>query len=185
MNQLPNAFIFMKVGNHAGETLEVILERKRQELARVGRIFWGYGGTSCHPLSQVQPFVRTHVQRQGSVYLVMQPINSRADPDVLPAREYSEDGVRWKPIPEGILVTGSRYAFVLDEIKPAELNMNASDYLVDVGPSRGKCAAEYLKGHVDKACLVRNPDQGERELAEPDRFTLAARLQEPYAVLLR
>ena len=38
---LPTAFIFMKVGNHAGETFESILERKRREFDRAGKIFLG------------------------------------------------------------------------------------------------------------------------------------------------
>lgn len=37
---LPTAFIFMQVGNHAGETFETIMERKRREFDRAGKIFW-------------------------------------------------------------------------------------------------------------------------------------------------
>src|SRR5438477_290714 len=58
MANLPDRFLFMKVGNHANETWEQILERKRKEYDRTGRTFWGYGGTTCHPLGVVQPFAR-------------------------------------------------------------------------------------------------------------------------------
>ena len=96
---LPTAFIFMKVGNHAGETFETILERKRREFDRAGKIFWGYGGTTLHPIKHVQPFVKSWIQNAGAIQLVMEPINSKADPDLLPAREYSADGIAWEPNP--------------------------------------------------------------------------------------
>ena len=123
-DQLPEAFIFMRVGNHAGESFESILERKQREFEDAGKIFWGYGGTTLHPLRHVQPFARLWIPQQGSVRIVMEPIDSKADPDILPANEYSAAGVNWEPIPSGIEVTGSRYAIVLDEIMPGQLNLN-------------------------------------------------------------
>ncbi len=179
-----DAFIFMKVGSHAGESLEDILVRKNREYSSTGMIFWGYGGTSCHPLSQAQPFARLHAKKRGGVYLVMQSIFSQADPDIVPATQYSADGVTWVDIPEGISVTGSRYAFILDEIKPNSLEMNPSEFVVDVGPSRGKSAEEYLRGHVDKACLIRSSAGAVREVA-PKKIDFVAQLKDPYAVLLR
>jgi hypothetical protein len=62
---------------------------------------------------------------------------SNADPDLLPAEEYSADGVHWLPIPKGITVVGSRYAMILGEIKPGELIINPADYEVVIGKSRG------------------------------------------------
>src|SRR4051812_41611270 len=115
MLTLPDCFLFMKVGDHAGEPWEAILERKRREFTKAGMIFWGYGGTACHPLSQVQPFARLSIKQQGRIFLVMEHIDSKADPDIVPATQYSSDGINWKPIPEGISVLGSKYAFVLDE----------------------------------------------------------------------
>jgi hypothetical protein len=41
MDNPPEAFIFMKVGNHASENFNAILERKNRERERAGRIFWG------------------------------------------------------------------------------------------------------------------------------------------------
>jgi hypothetical protein len=92
MNNPPEALIFMKVGNHASENFEAILERKNHECERAGRIFWGDGGTACHSLMQVQPFARLYVKKQGCIYLPMEPIDSKTDPDIDPAREYSDDG---------------------------------------------------------------------------------------------
>ena len=79
-NKLPKSVVFMKVGNHAGETFEQILERKNSEFAKAGKIFWGYGGTACHPIQQVQPFARLTVKEEGSVYLVMQYVELQSRP---------------------------------------------------------------------------------------------------------
>lgn len=185
---LPTAFIFMRVGNHAGETFESILERKQREFERAGKIFWGYGGTTLHPTKHVQPFVRTWIRNSGSIHLVMEPISSKADPDLLPAKEYSADGINWEPIPEGIEVTGSRYAIVLDEIKPGNLDLDLSELEVGIGPSRGRNAADYVKGRVDKGCFVASGSSAVDETVVNPRIVpirYQARLLEPYAVMLR
>ncbi len=188
MSQLPEKFLFMKVGNHAGETWEQILERKRREFDRTGKIFWGYGGNTCHPINVVQPFSRLVVKEHGGIMLIMEPIDSRADPDIVPAKEFSPDGANWEPIPEGIQVTGSRFALVLDEIKPGDLELSLNEFEVAIGPSAGKAAEQYLVGHVDKGCFVKS--QQPRTLAENQRrptrrIGYMAQMKEPYAVLLR
>jgi hypothetical protein len=183
---MPEAFLYMKVGNHAGEGFEAILERKRKERERVGYSFWGYGGTSCHPLMQVQPFARLYVKTQRRFYLLMEPIDSRADPDVDPAEEFSGDGATWQPIPAGIEVTGSRYALVLGDIQPVDIEFALDRYNVGAGPSRGKCAVDYLQGRIDKGCLVRSPEPVSPTTPPvKKRLKYAAKLIEPYAVLLR
>lgn len=184
-NNLTEAFVFMKVGDHATEDFDKILERKNQEFKRTGRIFWGYGGTACHPLTQVQPFARMQVKKHGAVYLLMEKIDSNADPDIVPATMYSEDGINWKTIPDEIEVIGSRYALILDEIKPGDLEICIGDYEVAVGPSRGKNASEYIQRHLDKACLVSTSKRISSVEPKIKRIEVYAKLLEPYAVILR
>ncbi len=191
----PDAFIFMKVGDHAGESWEEILERKQREREQAGRIFWGYGGSTCHPLRQVQPFVRLHVGKTGRIQLLMEPVHSRAKPEVVPATQYSKDGVYWEPLPEGIEVIGSRYAFVLDEIRPGELDIPLEDFEVGIGMSRGRAADRYIGNRVDKGCFVRresgivvpsgSAEEGSAEGTQKRVAKFAAELVDPYAVLLR
>jgi hypothetical protein len=185
ISKVPEAFVFMKVGDHAREDFNSILDRKHQEFERTGRIFWGYGGMACHPLTQVQPFVRMQAQKYGAVYLLMEKIDSNADPDIVPATMYSEDGVNWMKIPDGIEVIGSRYALVLDEIKPGDLELSVVNYEVGIGPSRGKNASEYIEGRIDKACLVSTSKETKSVEPKIKRITICARLLEPYAVLLK
>ena len=65
----------MKVGTHAGESLEDILRRKTREIEEAGYALWGYGGNTCHPLSMVQPFARDFERRGATIYLCMEPMD--------------------------------------------------------------------------------------------------------------
>lgn len=178
--------LFMKVGDHAGEAWEKVLERKRREKDRAGMIFWGYGGSACHPLTQVRPFVKMSLEIGERPILVMQRIKSNMDQGTYAAEEYSEDGVIWKKIPDGIRVTGSRYAMVLDEILPGDFIFDAAQFEVGIGPNRGKRGDEYLQGRTDKACLVRAADPTVMaDQDEPPKIEVYAPLKEPYAVMLR
>jgi hypothetical protein len=179
------AIVFMKVGTHAGESFEQIMERKNREFQDTGRIFWGYGGGTMHPIQRVQPFAQMKIEQGLGLTLVMQSIISRHPPTEAHAIEYSSDGIHWEPIPKGIRVQGSRYALVLDEIKPSDLSINLADYRVGIGPSAGKIASQYIQGRVDKGCLE-HIQPGTSEV-EPKIITVGpfARLQPPYAVVLR
>lgn len=181
-----DAIVFMKVGRHAGETFEEIVERKRQEYDAAGRIFWGYGGGTMHPTQKVQPFANMKIKEGKNITLVMQEIVSNHPDTEVFATEFSRDGETWEPVPEGIKVRGSRYALVLDEIQSGDLNIDLSHYRVGVGPSEGKVASEYIKGRVDKGCLdLTGPANEEGVQGKIIKATYVARLQEPYAVLLR
>jgi hypothetical protein len=174
--------IFMKVGIHAGETLESILERKRREIQEEGFSMWGYGGNVCHPSTRVQPFVQS---AGGRVLLVMQEIRSNhfAVPDR--ASEYTANGVDYLPIPPGINVLGSKFALCIGSLDPVDLELNLAATEVPIGLSQGKRGDEYLRGHVDKACLsiVDNPAA---TAGDPGvHISVVAPLVAPYAVILR
>lgn len=180
----PNSgLLFMKVGLHAGEPFEEILERKRREYQRAGVIFWGYGGGTCHPTNAIQPFAKMKVEEGNDIYIVMEEINSNHPPTKILADEYSVDGMHWQPIPAGIEVRTSRYAVVLDELQEGDLNIDLSEYEVAVGPSTGKVASNYIRGRVDKACLTKRQEHSETK--ELKVIHHMARIVKPYAVFLR
>lgn len=181
-----DAIVFMKVGRHAGETFEEIVERKRREYATAGRIFWGYGGGTMHPTQKVQPFAGMKIKEGKQITLVMQGILSNHPDTEVYATEFSRDGETWEPMPNGIRVRGSRYALVLDEIEEGDLNIDLANYRVGIGPSEGKVASKYIKGRVDKGCLdLSGPANTEGTPSRIVQATYFARLREPYAVLLR
>lgn len=179
-----DSFLYMKVGVHASESLEDIIKRKRAEIEEAGVSFWGYGGNSCHPLTAVQPFVREETEKGTTVRLLMQEIVSRhyAQGE---ASEYSVDGKHYEPIPKGIKVLGSRYALVLKSLDAIDLAVSLAQTRVGIGNCMGRAGADYIRGHVDKACLVYDPSAGPNLGDATVLLGLSADLAQPYAVLLR
>lgn len=175
--------VFMKVGMHAKESLEDIIERKNRECEEAGMMFWGYGGGTCHPLTQVQPFAKEHLSLGQAIQIYMHRIDSNHLSTDL-ATEFSADGINWEPIPEGIVVKGSRHALVLTELQPGDLDLDLSTTSVAIGNSQGKPGSEYIKGRVDKACLeVTNQAKGQTD--DIKHISLIANVIDPFAVLLR
>lgn len=175
----------MKVGYHAGEELEDIIERKRAEIGSFGFALWGYGGSACHPATQVQP-VGDEAERSGSgVVALFLPTTSRPGSPNLLATEFSPtlDGT-WRPLPDGLTVSGSRHALVLGDLVQEARSIDLSNYRVAVGPSQGRRLSDYLRGRVDKACVQSTPDPSGRATAMATTCAMAT-LQRPYAVFVR
>jgi hypothetical protein len=188
LNLKPGSRIFyMKVGNHASESLEKILKRKRKEIEDEGIAFWGYGGSSCHPITVVQPFVKSFEANGGVIYLCMEPMESKHFAPDVRAEEYSVDGINWKPVPPGINVTGSRYAVVINSLREDDFELPLAQTRVALGNSRGAVGSKYISGRVDKACLEITDTVGPNGSSEiPARHIgLVAEIVKPYAVFVR
>jgi hypothetical protein len=135
----------------------------------------------------VQPFAKEYEQRDGVIYLVMQPMTSHHF--ALPKRavESSTDGTSWDRIPDAINVRGSRFALAIDDLREESFDLRLAQTKVAIGNAEGLPGDAYISGRVDKACLeaVGNPiggSAGEHGVVE---VGLVARLVPPYAVLLR
>jgi hypothetical protein len=178
--------LFMKVGTHAQESLADIISRKTREIEEAGVAFWGYGGNTCHPQSMVQPFARSFEERGKTIYLCMQPMNSRHFAAQVRADEYSVDGINWQQIEPGISVRGSRYALVVKNLHEEEFDLPLGATRVALGNSMGASGARYISGRVDKACLEVTDDLPSAQSGGPTvRIGLVAELVEPYAVYVR
>ena len=180
--------LYMKVGTHAQESLEDIIQRKSREIEDTGFGMWGYGGTTCHPTSMVQPFAQKFAKPGQPIYLVMEEMDSKHFADPICAAEYSIDGRTWDKIPDSIEVRGSRYALIIKALRRDRLSLPLEKTRIPVGPSRGRVGDRYVAGRVDKACLevlesrkahVDQPPKVERSIS------LVAELKHPYAVFLR
>lgn len=179
--------IFMKVGVHAREPLEKIIERKLQEIEDEGMALWGYGGNTCHPLSMVQPFAAEQTRLGLPIYLCMEKMVSNHFAEPKRADEFSIDGNTWRPVPDGIHVLGSRYALAIKSLREESFELPVSQSHVAVGPSQGRRGSEYISGRVDKACLALEVG-ADVPPAPQDRVIqigLVAELCDPYAVFLR
>lgn len=177
--------IFMKVGTHAQERLDDIIARKRQEIDKAGFALWGYGGSTCHPQSMVQPFAKSFHKQGRAIYLCMKEMESRHFAEPLRAEQSSPDGIEWTDIPEGVNVLGSRYALVIKSLQSESLKLPLHRTTVAVGPSRGKEGHRYISGQVDKACLEIGTSPETEDDEETTPISLVAELAEPFAVFLR
>lgn len=178
--------LYMKVGTHAQEPLEKILERKTKEIEQAGYSFWGYGGPTCHPETMVQPFARSYERRGGVIYLCMERMDSKHSAPPIRADEFSVDGMHWEKIHPAINVRGSRYALAIKDLREEEFDLPLAQSKVALGNSTGVNGSRYIRGRVDKACLEIT---GQAEPgADPDsskKICLIADLVTPYAVYVR
>jgi hypothetical protein len=178
--------LYMKVGTHANEPLDKIFERKMKEIDEAGVAFWGYGGSTCHPVTTVQPFASSYAEQGGKIYLCMHPMVSKHFAYTVPAEEYSVDGLNWKPVPQGIKVTGSRYAIVIKDLRMEEFNLPLDATRVALGNQMGAPGSKYISGRVDKACLeITAAGPADKIYEDREKIGLVAEIAEPYAVFVR
>ena len=181
-----DGFLYMKVGTHAQETLQDIIERKRREIEEAGYALWGYGGNTCHPISMVQPFARDYVRRSGRIYLCMQPMVSMHFAEPIRASRFSIDGVDWQEIPAAINCRGSRYALPIKDLRQEDFEINLPRTRVAIGNSTGRSGDAYIAGRVDKACL--EAQEGVDADGDDDKrihIGLVAQIIDPYAVFVK
>ena len=177
--------VFMKVGFQVDETLEEIIRRKSKEEEDYGKIFWGYGGTLCHPLSQIKPFVRRAQALNLKPMLVMAFTPSRfVTSNSEWATEISEDGKVWEPIPSGVHIKGSRYAIVCKCLQEVDGEIDLASYEVAVGSRRGMRLSEYIRHRVDKGCAFQTC-KPRLDRVKPVTISYVAEIVEPYAVFVR
>jgi hypothetical protein len=116
----------------------------------------------------------------------MESMNSQHYAETKAAKEYSVDGITWKPIHDKINVLGSRYALVINKLREETFDLALDQTTIPLGRSMGKVGSNYIKGRVDKACLTIADKlvlTNERVPTRP--ISLVAELAEPYAVFLR
>lgn len=178
-----DGIFYMKVGTHAHETIDTIVERKRAEIRDGGYAFWGYGGNTCHPTVIVQPFCRGILAAGGRLHLLLEIVESDYFGEPLDALEFSIDGTEWRPTPEQIRVRGSRHALVVTELEAARLQFDMQRTRVAIGPSEGRPGSAYVQGRVDKACLAATSEPAGP--ANSRAISWRATIVDPYAVLLR
>ena len=179
--------LYMKVGTHANEPLDAIIERKQAEIDAAGFALWGYGGNTCHPTTMVQPFARDFELRGETIHLVMHPMVSNHFAVTARAEEMSTDGQEWTRIPDPINVLGSRYALAIAALEAVEFALPLSQTRVALGNSRGRRGDEYIQGRVDKAVfeVVDKATDDDGTEREAEQIGLVADLVEPFAVFVR
>ena len=146
--------VFMKYGTHAGDLPETIISNKINEVSLLGHTFWGYGGTTCHPTNQIQPFLSANNSSGEKTYLLLSRINSVWTGNSSRAMFYSNNQIEWLPIPEDNVVTGSKFALICTSFESCEFELDLSQYQVPIGKSKGQLLSSYICGHTTKGCGV-------------------------------
>ncbi len=85
------SIVIMKIGTYAGEPLKDIVARKQEEERSAGCFYWGYGGTLCQPLTQVQPFAEEARELGATPVAVLIASASRSALATHQAAEHSID----------------------------------------------------------------------------------------------
>jgi hypothetical protein len=131
--------LFMKVGTHANETLDDILVRKRREIQDGGFAMWGYGGSTCHPLTVVRPFAEMFQSSSEPIRLVMEEIDSHHFAEQIAADQYSADGHEWIDIDTNVhRVLGSRYALFINNLRLEKIQLPLGQSKVALGACEGR-----------------------------------------------
>lgn len=178
----PENIVIMKAGTHADESLDNIIVRKTREAGEAGFCLWGYGGSSCHPIRQVQIHAQQAASRVTCLF-----VRTLSNPRLSTSHssEYSPDGIQWTPLPANHFVTSSRWAIAISNIEHSGQVINLAKYVVAVGPSEGKPLSKYLCGRSDKACARRVDDDSAKTQSHLVAVDFVADLVTPYGVVLR
>jgi hypothetical protein len=179
--------ILSVMGDHAGEGIDAIFERKIADIHVAGRTFWVATSAKARPV-QVQSLC---VAQPGYVVFVEAATRGGARPTIAsdPASEYSGNQMEWLPLPAGIgPVTGkidkSAVAFVFDRLatdSSRTLDLwQYSDRLDVIRPVR------FMLG-CSTMCAVRADmtTHLQRTKSRFRRIVAVGALAEPYCVWLR
>ena len=175
------------MGDHAGESAEVIFNRKKADIDRTGKTFWLIRSPKARP---------AHVQEictMAPVYTIFVAPATRggARPTIEEnsAEEYSKDGVLWHRLPNGLspvtgkLDTGAA-ALVFDLI---ETDISGTLDLWSYGElSDNHKPLRFILG-CSTVCASRMDTQShpERMKSRYREIVAVARLVQPYCVWLR
>ena len=184
MYQKIENIIFMKYGVHASEDVELIIKRKIAEIQQCKKMFWGYGGVLCHPLNQVQPFLKSNALKNQKTHLVMTKTLSKLNNTPSAATMYSVDNINWCPIPNNVRVLGSKYAIVCNSITQCEFILDLADYVIPLGNCKGRRLSQYIQGRVDKACGYYQINTA-KNISMPVIITLCAEIESPFSVFIK
>jgi hypothetical protein len=180
------AIIFMKIGYHCDESLEEIIKRKKREESVSGKIFWGYSGSLCHPLTQVRPFIIEALKRKLKPLVLLSPTPSKYISQPKLMREYSIDRKEWYPLPLGVSIRGEcRYALICKNLRRVNMLIDLNMYKVATGKNKGKPLGEVIKFRVDKACAFFEHTRTGLSKAKNIEILYIAEITEPFAVFLR
>jgi len=179
--------IISVMGDHAGEGIDAIFERKTADIEHIGKTFWLMRSPKARP-AQVQGICKTI---PSHTIFVEPATKGGARPTTAEdlAREYSDDRELWHPLPEGISpVTGkldtNATALVFDMMTTS---VSGTLDLWGYGDSSDiQKSLKFILG-CSTVCAIRKDMtlHSERMKSRYRGIVAVARLAKPYCVWLR
>jgi hypothetical protein len=179
--------IISVMGDHAGEDVDTIFNRKTDDITRVGKTFWLMKSPKARPV-RVQ-----EICESSPVYMIfVEPATkggARPTKTGDVAKKYSSDGQTWHPIPEGLSpVTGKldkgAAALVFDVMTTAV--SGTLDLWSYADFSDLQKPMKFILGCSTVCAVKKNMTSHPGRMKSRYRGIVAvARLAEPYCVSLR
>jgi len=157
---------------------------KLDEEAALGFVYWGYGGTLCHP-RRVQEFAAGELRRTGEApTLVMAETRSAYRSRTIGRnRWYSQDRQAFARFPRQVVMVGCSSALVCERLvcQPSWIDLN--QYEVAGGLRSGAPLGDFIRYQINKACASRISGSNDRRRITS--IVATAKLVYPFAVYLR
>lgn len=174
------------MGDHAGEATDAIFLRKTADIERVGKTFWLMNSQKARP-AQVQK----NCEAIPAYTIFIEPATrggARPATKRDAAKEYSCDGVLWKPLPEGLSpVTGklNRAAALVFDMMTT--NVSGTLDLWDYGDSSEiHSPVKFILGCSTVCAIQKDMKSHPKRMQSRYRGIVAvARLVEPYGAWIR
>ena len=152
----PKYILIMKIGPFCGFSLQEIIDIKIQEEQIVGKFFLGYSGVFCHP-KRVSEFIKLATSEGEKVTVLFTVTPSNFYSPIEKLLNYSIDNQHWIELPTDVLLVGSKYSIVANNLRPVDFEIDLTQYQSMLGPVPGKPLNEYLRFRCDKSCAIYSP----------------------------
>jgi hypothetical protein len=183
VNLLKHKYIlFMKAGPHSGDSLEEIINMKLEEESKIGKFFWGYSGSLCHPF-KVQEFCWIATKENEEVMLILSETKSAygSKEEIRKVSEYSIDGKNWNKLPESIHLWNCKFAVTASKLRKVDQYIDLNEYVVVVKNGEVKLG-EYIRYRVNKACAIL---KNQAHIPRLVKISYIATLVPPFCIFVR
>ena len=182
----PAFAVVMKVGPHSGMSLAEIAASKAEEERRLGRHFWGYSGSLCHPRRVVDFVAYARAMTETPVQLLLIETSSDYRSSIGKIAAFSTDQQHYTRFADAVQLEGAQFAFVARDLQRIDSDIDLDAFSVVGGRNDGRSLSQHLRHRINKA-FVRTVTHAAAaaRISARCRLAYSARLVEPFAVWLR
>jgi hypothetical protein len=171
----------MKAGPHSGDSLEEIIKMKLDEDSKIGKFFWSYSGSLCHPF-KVQEFCQKAAKENEEVMLILSETKSAygSKKEIRKVSEYSIDGKNWNKLPEGVHPWNCKFVVTASKLGKVNQYVDLNKYVV--AKNDEVKLGEYIRYRVNKVCAVL---KNQAHIPRLVKISYTATLVSPFCIFVR